>query len=499
MKKLLAKYFLGAATLAVFAAGLAGAGAVEMALLQSRSPLVTFRFLFQTGAASDPDGKAGVASLTAAMIAKAGSRYVPYDQVVAQMYPMATSFDWQVDKEMTVFSGTTHIDNLEKYYDLVHAMILNPGFRGEDFERLKADAIDFLKVSLREGNDEELGKEELYNTIYAGKPYGHHNMCKVSDLEKLSLDDVRNFYDRHYTQTNLMIGMAGGFPANFPEMVARDFSALPLGTPDELASSQPALDPGMKIEIVQRETRSTAISIGFPIAVTRADKDYPALALISSYFGQHRSSNSHLYQRLREARGLNYGDYSYIEYFPRGMFQFAPDPNLGRRSQIFQIWIRPVPPAQGQFALRAALYEFDKLMREGLDKATFEETRDFLSKYVSILTQSQDARLGYALDSHYYGTDEFAAMMREALAKLTLEEVNRVLRERLSSPATRVVMITKDAEKLAADLVANKPSPMTYNSPKPAGILEEDKTISTYPIKVTAADVTITPAANTLQ
>jgi zinc protease len=400
---------------------------------------------------------------------------------------------------MTVFSGTTHIDNLEKYYDLIHAMILNPGFRGEDFDRLKADAIDYLKVSLREGNDEELGKEELYNVIYAGKPYGHHNMGKVSDLEKITLDDVRNFYDRRYTQTNLTLGLAGGFPTNFPAMVASDFAALPMGAPDQIASSEPSLAPGLKIEIVERETRSTAISIGFPLAVTRADKDYPALALIASYFGQHRSSNGHLYQRLREARGLNYGDYAYIEYFPRGMFQFAPDPNLGRRSQIFQIWIRPVPPAQGHFALRAALYEFDKLAREGLDQRAFEETRDFLSKYVSILTQSQDARLGYALDSQYYGTGDFAAETREALGKLTLAEVNRVLRERLASPSTRIVIITKDAGKLAADIVANKPSPMEYNSPKPAEILEEDKAISVYPIKVTAADVTIIPAANTLQ
>ena len=69
------------------------------------------------------------------------------------------------------------------------------------------------------------------------------------------------------------------------------------------------------------------------------------------WFGQHRSSNSYLYQQLREARGLNYGDYAYIEYFPRGMFQFTPDPNQGRNSQIFQIWIRPVVPENGHFVV----------------------------------------------------------------------------------------------------------------------------------------------------
>jgi hypothetical protein len=50
--------------------------------------------------------------------------------------------------------------------------------------------------------------------------------------------------------------------------------------------------------------------------------------------------------------------------------------------------------------LRAALYEYDKLVKNGLDQKTFEETRDFLSKYVNILTQTKDAELGYALDSN---------------------------------------------------------------------------------------------------
>ena len=65
------------------------------------------------------------------------------------MYPMATGFDSQVDKEMTVFNGTTHIDNLPKYYQIISEMLLNPGWRSEDFTRIREDAINYLKVSLR--------------------------------------------------------------------------------------------------------------------------------------------------------------------------------------------------------------------------------------------------------------------------------------------------------------------------------------------------------------
>ena len=185
------------------------------------------------------------------------------------------------------------------------------------------------------------------------------------------------------------MGLAGGFPKVILEKVKKIFN-LASGTRRTDVAAPQARE---LIEIIQRETRSTAISLGFPIDLKRGDKDWPALALVVSYFGQHRSSNSHLYQRLREARGLNYGDYAYSEYFPRGMFQFQPDPNLARQQQIFQIWIRPVEPQQGHFALRAALYELDKLVREGLSPEIFAATREFLTKHVNVLFQTQDARL----------------------------------------------------------------------------------------------------------
>src|SRR5690606_33979267 len=42
-------------------------------LMRSSSPLINVRFLFQTGPADDPEGKEGLAELTARMIADAGS------------------------------------------------------------------------------------------------------------------------------------------------------------------------------------------------------------------------------------------------------------------------------------------------------------------------------------------------------------------------------------------------------------------------------------------
>jgi zinc protease len=206
-----------------------------------------------------------------------------------------------------------------------------------------------------------------------------------------------------------------------------------------------------------------------------------------------------LYGRLRELRGLNYGDYAYIEYFPRGMFQFEPDPNLARQQQIFQIWIRPVEPQNANFTLRAALYEYDKLVKNGLSKKDFEGTRQFLMKYVNILTQTKSDELGYALDSRYYGVPDYNQYMKDNLAKLTLEDVNKAIKKYLSTENMRVVMITKDAASLKKEIVENEPGKITYASPKSKEVTDEDQIISVFPITVKDADVTITPVDRVFQ
>ena len=94
--------------------------------------------------------------------------------------------------------------------------------------------------------------------------------------------------------------------------------------------------------------------MGFPIQVLRGSKDWYALAIANSWLGEHRNSSGRLYNVIREARGLNYGDYSYLEHFPNAGQRFLPPQNVARRQQIFEIWIRPVPNETRHFALRAA-------------------------------------------------------------------------------------------------------------------------------------------------
>src|SRR5688572_19416311 len=258
--------------------------AMDVVALPSKSPLITFRFVFRTGAAYDPAGKFGAAALTANMIAEGGSKNRTYKQIVEAMYPMATSLSSQVDKEMTAFTGTTHIDNLEAFYGLVREMILEPGWRAEDFERLRTNQINYLRTTLRGNNDEELGKEVMYEQVYAGHPYGHVNEGWVSHLQSMTVDDVKKFYAANFTQANLTIGIAGGYPEGFAARVQKDFAKLPAGTaPGKIAP--PKKIEGTRFVLIDKPTRSVAYSIGHPIEVRRGHPDFPALLVAQSYLG----------------------------------------------------------------------------------------------------------------------------------------------------------------------------------------------------------------------
>ena len=462
--------------------------------LPNSSPLVTFRILLKAGSANDPSGKEGVASLTAAMLSRGGSREKTYAQIVESLFPMAASVSAQVDKEMTVFEGTAHRENLDAYYEILRSMLLDPGWREDDFRRLKDETINFLRIQLRSNNEEELGKEALYLQIYKGHPYGHHSAGTLASLQALTLDDVKAFYQANYRRGNVVIGLAGGFPEAFLKKAESEFSMkLPDGTPQPVTLPEPKAPSKLRVQIIQKETRATAISLGFPIGVTRSHPDWPALKLAESYFGQHRSSKSYLYQRIREVRGMNYGDYAYIEYFPRGMFLFKPDTNLGRRQQIFQVWIRPVEPQNGLFALKVALYELNKLVTKGMSAEDFESTRVFLSKQVNLLAQTQSEQLGYALDSRYYGIGDYNTFLRDALAKLTSADVNRAIRQHLSTDRMRIVIVTKDPQPFRDAVAKNTPSPITYNSPKPKEIIDEDASIQRYRVNAKPEDVTVVP------
>ena len=465
----------------------------QVVFQQTPSTLLRFKLLFAVGSAHDPAGQEGTAALTADMVAEAGSRAMKTDEITHALFPMAGSFTAQVDKEMTVFTGVIHSDNLERFIDIVIPQLVEPGYREEDFSRLKEQQLNALVQDLRSSNDEELAKERLQANVFAGTAYGHTTLGTVAGIDATTLAHIRAFAERGYTTSTLTLGLSGDFPKPLLNQLKTRLAKLPGGGWLPTPSVSGRAPSGLEIEIIKKDTRAVAISFGHPIGVTRAHPDYAALWLARAFLGDHRSSVGRLQNRIRELRGMNYGNYAYIEAFPRGMHQFFPDANLARQAQLFEVWIRPVPPEQAVFALKAGLFEVERLIRDGLTEEEFEEIRHYLKKNVFVMLKTQDQQLGYALDSRWYGTGDFATTMREQLDALTAQSTNSAIRRHLSAQNLSVVMIAADAVGLREELLSGAFTTMSYNAPKPQDVMDEDQVIGAKSLGLSADRVRITP------
>ena len=454
------------------------------------SPLISFRFVFRVGSQNDPGGKEGLAALTAAMIAEGGTASLSYEELLEKFYPMAATLDGACRKEATAFQGTVHRDNLNAYVPLVTELLTSPRFAPDDFERLRNEALDYVTKTLRGNNDEELGKWSLQCELYKRHHYGHPDRGTVRGLKAITLDDVKAFHKRITHARRSTLGMAGGFDLSASAQVESNLASLPRLAQELPSLPRPAVPHGLETTIVAKPAEATAISIGFPIEMARRDDDFYALAVANSYLGEHRTFNGKLMQDLRGKRGLNYGDYSYIEDFiQEGMSTFQV-PNNPRRQQYFSIWVRPVPKDKAAFALRGALWELDRLVNEGMSPADFEATRSFLLNYSKLWVQTLSRRLGYAIDGQFYGRNDLVSELAERLPRLTVEQVNAAVRKHLKPPGMKIAIVAQNADELRDILTSGKPTPITYDTQgTPENILAEDKQIAVFPLKDMAVKI----------
>jgi zinc protease len=254
------------------------------------------------------------------------------------------------------------------------------------------------------------------------------------------------------------------------------------------------VNPGRAL-VLQKPTLSTAVSMGYVTPLRREDPDFFPVAFALSYLGEHRQFHGVLFQELREARGLNYGDYAYAEHFIEQRGSTYSRPNIARTQQDLTLWIRPVVPANALFATHGAVYYLDQLVRQGMPRDRFELVRGFLLSYTRLWEQTAQRRLGYAIDSLFYGTPDFLEQYREELGEMTPESVQEAVRRRLRPEALSFVFVTQDAPALVNALKSQKVLPLSYASAKARELLEVDKAIVQQPLPLKPDAIELLPAS----
>lgn len=458
-------------------------------------PTIAFSVSFAVGSQDDPPGKEGLAYLTGEMLVDAATEANSLETILEKLYPLASGYGVRVDRERVTITGRTHRDNVDAYLELFTDAFTRPAFDADDFERIQSDAINDLENTLRYASDEELAKAGLEEFIFRGTPYAHPPEGTVQALRSITLDDVRAFYRKHFTRGTALLGIGGGYDDAVVERFRAALAKLPEGPAAQPPAIEPAAIRGHEVLFIDKPGADASISFGFPLDVHRGERDYYALWIANSWLGEHRNQASHLFNVIREQRGLNYGDYSYIETFPEGGDRTMPPANVPRRHQIFEIWIRTLPNEHAHFALRAAIRELAKLVDNGLTEEQFELTRTFLKKYSLHFAETTATRLGYAMDDRFYGLVEEGHLerFRRMMDELTLEDVNAAIKRHLQYENLKIVIVSGQVDTLRAALTADAPSPIAYDTPKPAEILAEDREIAVFPLRVSAERVSALP------
>ncbi len=502
----------------LFTATLFSQNVVE--LKQPQSNKVVIKLMFRNGSVSDPKGKEGLTSATADLITQGGTKEMTYSEIKDRIYPWAAGYGAQVDKEVTIFTFAVHVDFLEQFYPILKGLILTPSFAENDFQRVMKNQQNYVDQVIRASSDEEYSKMLLEDLLFRGTRYQSMVDGKSESVKGITLDDVKKHYASVFTKHTLTIGIAGKYSDAFLKRLKADLGTLTGAKPAIPAAQQPAMPDGIQVEIIAKDGAfGSAIFAGTPLAITRSSDDFAALMVANSYLGEHRKSYGQLYQKLRETRSMNYGDYSYIEWYNNGGGYMLPPPGVPRTANYFALWIRPVQIAKqlkqqytelsdvrighAHFSLRMAVREVDLLIKNGMSKKDFEATRTFLRSYMKLYVASPSDQLGYLMDSKFYGRKDYIREMNVLLSKLTVDDVNKAIKKywRTDNMYVSIVTDRSEAEALAASLKENTPSPMSYSNVVKAGlpksVLDEDDIVSTYRLNV--KNVTIVDSKDTFK
>lgn len=480
-------------------------------LRQPASNKVVIKIMFRNGSVCDPVGKEGLTALTTSLLVSGGTRTMTSTEITRRTYPWATRIGASTDKEVSIITFEVLTRHLEEFYPILRDMILDPGFGKEDFTRVLSNQQNYVDEVIRQSSDEEYGKKWLEAKLFSGTAYEHLTMGTSASLPSITVDDVKKHYSNFFVRNRLLIGIAGNYSESFLQKLKSDMGRVSDGN-ISCEPGKPNLPSGINVSIIAKEgAMGSAISAGFPIDLTRANDDFAALMVANSWLGEHRKSYSRLYQKIREARSMNYGDYTYIEWYENGGSNMLPPPGTPRTLNYFSIWLRPVQTAtslknqypelesvelgHAAFALRMALREMQLLIDSGMTKDNFIETREFLKSYTRLYAQTTSRQLGYLMDSRFYGRNNWLEELSALLDKVTLQDVNIAMKKYWQTRDMQIVIVTDPSEAGALNnaLGSGMPTPMSYsNSLKgtlPRSLLKEDEIVAKYPLQATSIEI----------
>jgi zinc protease len=277
-------------------------GGIEAWLVHERAvPMIAIEFAFVGGAVQDPPGKAGTAALTASLL-DSGAGDLDSNAFSDRLERKAIQLGFSAQRDTIHGTMRTLTENRDEAFELLRLAVTAPRFDAKDVEISRAQILSLLRRETTSPTD--IASRRWWETAFEGHPYGRPVNGTSETLSNISIADLKSYTQRILARQNLKIAVVGDIDAEMLKILLdRTFGALP---------EKPELYPianvaprglGRRIE-VSLDVPQTVVDFGGP-GIPRQDPDFMAAYVINHILGGG-SSDSRLYQEVREKRGLAY-------------------------------------------------------------------------------------------------------------------------------------------------------------------------------------------------
>ncbi|MDD4051918.1 MAG: pitrilysin family protein [candidate division Zixibacteria bacterium] len=283
-------------------------------------PLFSLRLTFRAGSVYDPAGRDGLAGLVSEMLMR-GTKNRTDKQIVAEIALGGSTLNVYCDREKAGFSGEFLSDQGEKGFEILGDIMTNSLFAQEEVEKIKTRIVAMLQGELEQ--PAMVANRYFNTTVLGASRYAHEPSGSMAMVNKLTRDDVVDYFKRHCTPENAVLIVCGDITPQVVEQWAKKYLQEWKGSAGT-AASEPAFTPVTGTEILlldKSDATQTQIRIG-NLGLSRKNPDYIPLEAARTIFGG--SFTSRLVNEIRVNRGLSYNvRCTSARYSPGGVFSVS--------------------------------------------------------------------------------------------------------------------------------------------------------------------------------
>ncbi|HEX8402331.1 MAG TPA: pitrilysin family protein [Allosphingosinicella sp.] len=278
-----------------------------MTLVTARTgnvPLATMTMVFRGGAATDPRGKAGLATL-AADLATRGTSTRTAQQIATELESLGASIGAGAGPDGISVFVSAPATNLEAAGRVLADIVQNASFPADEVERQRTRAIDGLGVAMKDPG--ALASMVVQPILYGSAPYGALAGGTVNSLKGLTRDDFVGAYRTWWHPANAALVVSGGIePRAAAAMTERLFGTWRGQGPAPVVPTARAGEAQkVRTVVVDMPGAGQAAVVAAVRGIDRADPDYYNLVVANAILGS--GSNGRLFEEVRTKRALSYG------------------------------------------------------------------------------------------------------------------------------------------------------------------------------------------------